>query len=84
VDFAPRWSCTQAPPTVPQTDIELAKALARRYSERVLISPETDSNPYAWELVTPDGHMERVHEIPREDEQDDDGVVIDEQRISRR
>lgn len=65
----------RAPEAVPRSDFDLAKALARRYDERVLISPrDEDPSPYAWDLVTSDGAERRVRAVPQDD---DDAIVLD-------
>jgi hypothetical protein len=64
----------RAPASVPKTDLELARMLARHYGQDVLVSPVAETDPYHWELVTPAGDVKPVRERPTDGA---DGIVLD-------
>ncbi|MBI5501031.1 MAG: hypothetical protein HY907_12370 [Deltaproteobacteria bacterium] len=67
----------RAPVGWPRTDLELGKAVARFFSQDVVVDPaDGDPNPFRWLLVRPDGSEFPVSEIPPEDDEDEDGIVI--------
>jgi hypothetical protein len=58
---------SRAPARVPQTDLELARLLARHYRVDALASPQKGIEPYTWLLVRPWGEAIDVREAPSED-----------------
>lgn len=61
------------------TDLRLAKSLAKRFAQDALITPPSGGDdPYRWLLVRPDGTSTEVAEVPPDEDEEDDGVVIRE------
>jgi hypothetical protein len=66
-----------APEPAPRSDLALAQYLARCFAQDALISPiDGDANPYHWLLVRPDGTTVGVTEVPPDEEDEEDGIVI--------